>query len=1067
MPRKPVTRIATAFAAALAMSSALPIAAPAAASEIQVVGRWTYDTPADLAFNPAIVQGSLILNPVRRTGFQFFVLNGARTLVRVFDLDTFATRSETIVTQDLGAAQGRPTAIRSWIHGIDADSNIVYLPYFSTQPRGKFGGVIAFSGDTGTVVEDFGRTEMTDPTAALGVGEDETGAPTVNPCTSASCLPQTIGIAPTITAMEFVPAEFSPQSKPKLLMLWQEDTAPGADGNLLVSWATQWDLTQERQDFSYRIQSCTVRYAQNQSSQQPLVIFQARLGGAIYLGCNAQGNTGQVVRIKLDTSGQPSGEETYPGPVSVADVLADKDSDRVIQRVSTPFGDSYWVFSGDSSTYTGIVATTIGQGATSTGIDPSTGRLYVMAPQTSRDNEIQQGGLMISDLRRAPAPQVSIYPDVVVPNPDRDVFVDTHHKSGAKRLFIHPTDGKYYVIIEDRVPPGFDEPLSDLDRFTLDVEEQEGVTSANYTGAGHAYGSRTLLVGGLLGVVPIGADVSGNTLRFVASAASSPCQNPDREVRFGSIPFATLANNLTSAEATAGSTEGTTTADVREPAARCYGPGDWDQVPFLSEDPNAASEEPDADHRSRADQTAGTDWPFLAATCSGDGEDEKVTTVKPLDREPLPAELPDPVPSNAPDLNELSPTQLPKAPAQADEIRRRPRDTAIRFEDNRARVACIQSGAEVNADALAGAMTMEGLPPGIEFVHTASAGGFTRMYLDPDRGLVSETIAYTRGINIGGKVTIDVAYSKATAWAGGRPGTAGTSLERRVCGVSVPSAAGTYSVIPLDTPAGKVPHDPEPIDLGDPLYDATKDVDNPVDGGKGVSLPLGSQDPYNYSTDDRVVPPAVQACADAPAPADGTPLGPRPFMEIMNRALGVRGRATVPEPDKELRQGSPGGYFASLQKDRYQRIGALSVSNDSSTQVPAFELQIVQDDPRTGRARQLFQFAGVDASATYGIYLLNPVVPPIDNPDDDLPPSDITDDLVDYTGGPLPTPPAPPTGSGPPPPTGVFAPVTYLYRGVSFLARSWQDAGLAGAVLILLSAPLFLLGRRRALRSLP
>jgi hypothetical protein len=235
-----------------------------------------------------------------------------------------------------------------------------------------------------------------------------------------------------------------------------------------------------------------------------------------------------------------------------------------------------------------------------------------------------------------------------------------------------------------------------------------------------------------------------------------------------------------------------------------------------------------------------------------------------------------------------------------------------------------------------------------------------------------------------------------------------------------------------------------------------------------VSFPIGDVDPLSDSTDDQNFDGFVTACAETPvSQANGTPLGTRPFLEILNRVLGARGRATVPEPDRELRQGSPGGYLASIQKDRYQQVGARAVSNDGSTQVPALEIQFFNDDPQFGRGRQLFQFAGVDASVTYGIYLLNPFFEtPVDTPDDGLPPFDVTDDLPPLTGGPF----MPPIGGTPPPTnppaTGVFAPVTYLYRGVTFLARSWQDAALAAGVLILLAAPLILLGRRRALRTL-
>jgi hypothetical protein len=1049
------------IAAVFAILAAGPTTAAERSSGMRVVDRWTYDSPADADPNAGIVPGSLILNSEKRRAFQIFKLTGVRTLIRIIDLDTMKTLAEHV--HSINFATSRGYKLTQYMHGLDPDTNTLYLPFNNSS--GLFDGVAVIDGTTAKEVARFSRTAALDPSRMVTLSETPpNGADDVALCTSQACQPQTFGVAPTVTGMEFIPS-FVSGSKPKLLMLWADAAVATTDGNVFLAWATQWDATTGKQDFSYRIQACSVRLPSGSASQYALSIFQARLGAGIYVGCNGPGATGQVVRIRLDGNGQPSGEDTYPGPQSVQDVFADRLTDRLIFRVVTFTGESYWVFNGGASTYAGVVGATLNNALTRTGVDELNGRLYIMAPSSSRGNETQQAALLTSDFRRSPAPQVTLHPDVFLPNVDLQLLVDTHHPSGKPRIFAHISETNYYEIIEDSNPPSFDEPLTNLDRFTVDAAEEEGVTDANYTGTGHGYGLRALLAGGFQGAVPVGADASGVTLRYLASQQKSPCATPDREIRMGSVPFATLANNLASAESSAASTEPGTISDLREPTGRCH--------PHPSA-PRALPEDDDSDGQSNADEIAGSEWPFFAAVCSGDSQDERVTTLRPLDRRPVPENAQTtpitgtPADGATPDQLPV-PENLPTTGTPADGVVRQPRQTPVTLEDNRASVDCRLSEANATATANGGALDVQDLPPGVDSLSVGAVGSFTDLRRGDGGGLIAETISYARNISIGERISIDVAYSRAVAFAGGRPGTAGTILERRICGVSIPEIKGRYSVIPIDTPAGRYPPDPDPVPVGDPLYDATQGTTLP-DGSDGVSYPIGNVDPLNDSTDDQNIDGAVAACAEAPvSQANATPLGQRPFLEALNRVLGARGRAYIPDPDPELRQGSPGGYLASIQKDRFQQIGARAVSNDASTQVPALEIQLYNDDPYFGRGRQLFQFAGVDASVTYGIYLLSPdLTTPVDDPNDDLPPFDVTDDLPPLTGGPT-LPPIdsglPPTPTAPPA-TGVFAPVTYVYRGVSFLARSWQDAALAGSVLIMLAGPLVLLARRRALRTL-
>jgi hypothetical protein len=288
-------------------------------------------------------------------------------------------------------------------------------------------------------------------------------------------------------------------------------------------------------------------------------------------------------------------------------------------------------------------------------------------------------------------------------------------------------------------------------------------------------------------------------------------------------------------------------------------------------------------------------------------------------------------------------------------------------------------------------------------------------------------------IEVGDILAIDSAYSISESWAAGRPGTAGTSFLRRVCGVHI-----------KDLAPDQHPHVPDPpnVDPNDPTHPQIDPT-----GGSEV----------NKTVD-------FNGCADPGVPVEytvwrqaGMGDGTQPLVDILNRALGSRGRASLPQPDGPLSQGSPGGYIASLEKDRLQQISSRAVNGDISTEVPALELTVFNDDQTEGRGRQIYQFAGTDASSTYAIYLLNP-----------------GDNFCTTCFTPQP-PPAPVIAIPPvapptiapytPPPPGPAGPITILFRGIGFLLHKPLDALLAAAVWALLYSPMQLATRRRALRT--
>ena len=99
------------------------------------------------------------------------------------------------------------------------------------------------------------------------------------------------------------------------------------------------------------------------------------------------------------------------------------------------------------------------------------------------------------------------------------------------------------------------------------------------------------------------------------------------------------------------------------------------------------------------------------------------------------------------------------------------------------------------------------------------------------------------------------------------------------------------------------------------------------------------------------------------------------------RALFRTGAGTNSGLDRSLLAGSRGGAQTAVQKAPVRRASDRALTGDFTVEVPGLEVITFNDNTRWGRARQLYQFAGVASSATYNI-----VLPPSDVPFADLGP---------------------------------------------------------------------------------
>lgn len=102
-------------------------------------------------------------------------------------------------------------------------------------------------------------------------------------------------------------------------------------------------------------------------------------------------------------------------------------------------------------------------------------------------------------------------------------------------------------------------------------------------------------------------------------------------------------------------------------------------------------------------------------------------------------------------------------------------------------------------------------------------------------------------------------------------------------------------------------------------------------------------------------------------PACGAQCDVEQVLKQLNTAVTGRAEFRRPPPETRLAAGSPGGYEAGIIKSEKQKASDNSLSGDKSVEIPALELVVYNDNGVIGRARQVFQFAGVRVDSHYGI----------------------------------------------------------------------------------------------------
>ena len=177
--------------------------------------------------------------------------------------------------------------------------------------------------------------------------------------------------------------------------------------------------------------------------------------------------------------------------------------------------------------------------------------------------------------------------------------------------------------------------------------------------------------------------------------------------------------------------------------------------------------------------------------------------------------------------------------------------------------------------------------------------------------------------------------------------------------------------------------------------------------------------------------------------------------------------------DEALVDGSPRGAQTAVQKSVARQSSDRALVGDFTTEVPALEMTVFNDNVEWGRARQVYQFAGVATSATYNI-VLRPSFGAL--PEDPGLPEDpvVADggstpfgDLLEQVGtggtGPLPVAEAALRTDDDDGPGGLAGVVKAVARGLRLFLTSPRTALLLLTAWALLGSPAVLSRRRRLL----
>ena len=541
--------------------------------------------------------GWLILNPTTRRGYQLFENSfpALTTTIQSFDMDNLTQiRRVTVTGVPIQGGTGHATTgyVGEIVHAIDHARGRIFLPLSNREvPPNAIGDPDYSRTFKRVLVIDekafdrgdaaFGGSFVLGPTTSIDsqVYRDFFLVGMTIDTRSSGGRVLAVFAQPSITQAMGV---FSHR-----LVGWDWPSAIALSSAASTSTGTQSD-PQIAEAFSFVLTPCqSVPIKSGGAGEGNYQWEVLTTESSMFLACHTEQNQGQVlggqvVRIGLNSARIPiAAPPVEPSQLlgrGISDVLVDPSSSRMYLRNSRR-GTTWWVFDARVNRYMGAVVALLGDGVgTSAGLDPMNGRFYALVPDhvvfgTGGKATAARGGFNMSDGYLDPVPALTnveatmAYPAqyrIQVDPVKRRVYVRRGAPNDRNRYQYPGTNEDqpapvepFYTVYEDKMPLSGRVKPSAEGQFTTHASEAPGVTQSSFLGDGVAYGSRTLLVGGLAAATHRG------------TSGASTCAAANRESVLGEVVLASLSDLSASANSSSWRTDPSTRNDLEHPIARC------------------------------------------------------------------------------------------------------------------------------------------------------------------------------------------------------------------------------------------------------------------------------------------------------------------------------------------------------------------------------------------------------------------------------------------------------------------------------------------------------------------